>query len=31
MIKNIQRKNSRFGGNTQDINDIGFAILSLEE
>lgn len=31
MVKNIQRKNSRFGGNTQDINDIGFAIFTIDE
>ena len=31
MIRNMQRKNSRFGGNIQDINDIGFAIFALEE
>ena len=31
MVKNIHKKNIRFGGSTQDINDIGFAILTIEE
>jgi hypothetical protein len=31
MIKNLQRKNNRFGGTTMDINDIGFAIFQIEE
>ena len=31
MVRNIQKKNSRFGINNQDINDIGFAIFSIEE
>lgn len=31
MIRNMQRKNSRFGGNIQDINDIGFAIFAIED
>ena len=31
MVRNIQKKNSRFGMNNQDINDIGFAIFSIEE
>jgi hypothetical protein len=31
MVRNIQKKNSRFGMNNQDINDIGFAIFSIED
>lgn len=31
MVRNIQRKNSRFGMNNQDINDIGFAIFTVED
>jgi PAS domain-containing protein len=31
MIKNMQKKNSRFSPNVQDINDIGFAIFSIED
>lgn len=31
MVRNMQRKNSRFGGNIQDINDIGFAIFAIED
>ena len=31
MIKKIQKKDSIFGGSTQDINDTGFAILTIEE
>ena len=31
MVRNMQKKNTRFGGSTQDISDIGFAIVSLED
>ena len=31
MVRNIQKKNSRFGMTNQDINDIGFAIFSIED
>ena len=31
IAKNIRRKNSRFGVNLDDINDLGFAILSYDD
>jgi hypothetical protein len=31
MVKNMQKKNSRFGIANTDINDIGFAIFALED
>ncbi len=31
MVKNMQKKNSRFGITNSDINDVGFAIMSLED
>lgn len=31
MMRNIQRKNSRFGGKIQEINDIGFAIFAIDD
>jgi PAS domain S-box-containing protein len=31
MVKNMQKKNSRFGITNTDINDVGFAIFSLED
>lgn len=30
-MKNIAKKNSRFGLEKQDINDIGFAIFAVED
>lgn len=31
MVRNMRKKNARFGSNMNDINDIGFAILSYED
>ena len=31
MVRNMRKKNSRFGAGTADINDVGFAILSFED
>jgi PAS domain-containing protein len=31
MVRNIQKKNSRFGMTNLDINDIGFAIFSIDD
>jgi hypothetical protein len=31
MVKNMQKKNNRFGITNNDINDVGFAIFALED
>ena len=31
MVRNMRKKNTRFGTNMNDINDIGFAILTYED
>jgi hypothetical protein len=31
MVKNMQKKNTRFGIANTDINDVGFAIFTLED
>lgn len=31
MVRNMRKKNTRFGTNMNDINDVGFAILSYDD
>ncbi len=31
MVRNMRKKNTRFGSSTSDINDLAFAILSYED
>ena len=31
MVRNMRKKNTRFGSTMNDINDVGFAILSYDD